>query len=332
MIFPMEAMRVDVIAGAGKKRRSKKPFLRPQEKVAEMILASLGPFGEIRSRTVSGLEKPGLADCLLIEGMVKGKHHRVMVANARAASSTSAEGFRRVAALRKTLGADAAFICVRGALGGEALLRCLHLGLIPVEIHSSGKGLKVHLGSATVVRHTSIQSWALSTSDSSDAGNGKSFDEESGELLFQGKSVRHWIGRESARLLRKVERDCILSARYRFKQRVTFRIRKGTFTADAFEIRFACRIRNRVHSLQADLEGLEYRHRLRQAVPAARKSNRKPGPGGLAGLIQNESPLAATVPVKPRLLVYHPVEAPSRPGLPDLSRRILSVSVDIKYS
>ncbi|MEO7426498.1 MAG: hypothetical protein ABI036_15020 [Fibrobacteria bacterium] len=251
-------------------------------------------------------------------------------------SGSSPERFARIAAYRKSINADAAFVCVDKGIQGERLLLCLRLGLIPVECGPGGAPVRVHLGNTAVVRHISVQSWVLSVYASARGGKGQTFDEASGEISFKGKSFRNWLWRESRKLLQQAKKDCILSARYRFQERLVFQYRNRPLPAEAMEICFACRIQDRVHSLQAGLKELVYQPhkpkeilRLKSVKPAGKKNTL----GHILGMPQAEAPkLAKDASCRPQLLVYHPVAAADKPGQPDFRRRIPNADVSIKYS
>jgi hypothetical protein len=238
----------------------------PGNKVAEMILTALDPSTKIHPMAIPTTEEQGPPDCLIIDGSFKGQRHRVLVDGIHGKAKATQERMNRLAGYKKSLSAESGFFCVGEDISGEALIQCLKLGLTPVECSADGTRLRVHLGTVTVVRHVSIQSWFLSFFGSPTNIDGLIFEDKSEELLFQGKPVRNWLCRESRKLMQKAKDDCTLSVHYRLEGPAVFESQGRKFDADRFEARFVCRIQNRAHSLQADLADLEYQPHLRKVL------------------------------------------------------------------
>lgn len=305
----------------------------PGGKLAQGILAALDPAVDMHMLALPPDEASGAFECLLIEGSVNGQGHRVLVEGIVGFAKGSTERLHRLARYKKSLSAEAGFCCMGEGTPGEVLLLCFKLGLIPVEYDSERSMLRIHLGTATIVRHVSIQSWRLSLFASPKDKIGQGFDEKSGDLFFQGKPMRNWLSRESRKLMQKVKQDCALTAAYHLQKPSVFDFQGRSVPADRFEAFFECRIHYRVHSLQADLADLEYNPRLRKMlwsgdVPRERKELAR-----LPGMIQDEAHiLAKDTASKPELHVYQPVTAASVPGFPDLNPHILSTTVGIRNS
>ena len=158
----------------------------------------------------------------------------------------------------------------------------------------------VATGAAAVVRHISVDDWALSLSEG-EGGKGYGFDSGSdpSRLLFSGKPLANWLCRTSRKLLRGVTEDCVIKAKYTMKRPVAMRCEDRTVKITVLEVWYVCRIRYRLHSSHA-----------------------------LLGSVGYDSPLLSARPdVKPDYHVYHPVRSVEGKGIPEVDACIETTKI-----
>jgi hypothetical protein len=301
----------------------------PCEKVAELVRSGLDPVSKIAGRG-SAPEAGDANGLMVVEGTVNGHPHRVLIQESGGTETRIGRDMIRLSALKTSLVANAAFLCLPSAAPGEILLLAQRLGIFTTECADGKESMQVHLGSVTVVRHVSVQSWAFTLYPSLIAGQGFSFDDKNEDLTVRGRPVRNWLCRESRKLIQKPDQDCLISVRYRLKGHIAFETQGKTIDAQALGAWFKCAIRNRAHSAKAGLDTVKYHPRLGKILASTGKSAGA-GEERIPGLMLEDAPLLGRIPsIKPEMHIYHPVAGASTPGMPDLSREILSEKIQIK--
>lgn len=293
--------------------------------LAMMIAKPLS--GAIRSWLVDvkpdGRATQGL---LQIQGLYRGKVHRVLIAGAKRSLAVTLQTLKSLAARKIRNGADALFIFVSKDIPPEVLFSASELGIFLVLDGSKGRVPQIHFGKAMMVQYRAVDSWALSLELADRGLGGIAFDQGSQDLTFREKPVRNWLSRKSRRMLQAVEADGIERSKFHFKRPLEMVCDGKTIKVVSMDIWFSCRILHRIHYRQSALPDSAY-HPLRGEIGEG-SGVRVKSSGDLLAAQSSRCERSAQVPGplshKPDLFVYVPVEAAGSHGVPDLDRFVSS--------
>lgn len=295
------------------------------EELAKMIAK---PLSAATRRWLDGAGSGGRAarGIMQIQGMLRGKPHRVLIAGAKQSLSVTLQALQGLASLKSRLKSDAVFLFVSRKIRPEDLITASELGVFLVLDGSKGRVPQIHFGKAMLVQYRAVDSWALSLELADTSRGGIAFDQASRDLTFRGKPVRNWLSRKSRRLLQAVECDGIERSKFHFRRPLEMACEGKTLKVRSLDILFSCRILHRIHFRQSALPDSEY-FPLRGEVGGLFKSQGKSA-GGKAGAPDSRCERSAQITGfpgrKPDLFVYVPIETAGTAGVPDLDRFVTS--------
>jgi hypothetical protein len=103
------------------------------------------------------------------------------------------------------------------------------------------------------VRRVSVLDWSLAFYGSLRKDAILTLDGDSQDCFFEGRPMRNWLFRESSLLMRKADRDSLITVRYGLKRPLAFQYMGAWIVAKALEVGLSCGV---FHGMRSRAPGL----------------------------------------------------------------------------